>query len=492
MLATWRWMSCRCNGFITRKPCFDCKRVGMHIASFSKVLCHMDKNGVLTIDQSNRNKHLVWVNGKQQIKNGAEGGQNVSVQLREGDILQFGRYCSSAWMTFYVETNRVVTPEVKSRVENRRKSSNLTSNSQEENNDVCPWFEEKFEMGLASCSARKKSIWLQATKRKGQYFNGSKSRESLDCEDEIDHSSPNVISPVGRKIIKRSSISDTSGSADVLHLKNEDNKKENFKVTKSHDEASDNVNKWSIHRRKRKHTLPLFSAMKRIKQREPWHDESDASSNYTIAKTLFSVEDKDEKQSTHVKKTTDVLRIECETLASISSICRKQRTQNRKEQCSPTPNCDTDEKSSERSSIEWKKSSLATQNEKQEPGSHREGSMLFLPECPTYDSNSAVSVDDSGSKKVEKIRKENIRDDTKTIEYESASASLDRKRTTRDLNSQDWRNMQTIDGETGSSLVHRSLSKTVTEQRLQLKEKNWLPEILQNTIVGVGSHGDPG
>jgi len=472
MLAPWWWMSCRCNGFITRKPCFECKRLGVHIGSLSKRMCHIDKNGVLSIDRSSKNKHFIWINGKQQVKKGKHGGGIVLAQLREGDILQFGRYCSNAWITLVVKSKRLVTPNVKSKEDCFGGKCSVDLNSQEGKHHVFSSFERQFEKSHQSRAARKKSSWLKtAVFRKSRSLNACVSKESLECDEEIDYSAPNVISPAGGKI--KSSL--VSGSATFSPLKSEQQKLGKSNKTMESDNESNS--EWSIHRRKRKYALPNFSAMKRVKQREPWHEESDVLSSCT-SDSLVSAKNKAKKQNTVCHNAKEAPAVIMTSLGRDSQLKPNGKKS--------TPNGDADESSSDRSSKGWRKTSFATQNEQHELRSHREDSTLYLPECPTYDENSAAALKGTNSKNIAEIRQEgnpkkfligNKKDETKSV-------SLDKRKNAEDLTSQEWRNMQVVNDGTDNTLVRRSVSQIVTEQRLRLKDDKWLPEILRNAVVG--------
>lgn len=435
-------------------------------------MCHIDKNGVLSIDRSNKNKHFIWINGKQKVKKGEHGEGNVFAQLREGDILQFGRYCSNAWITLVVKSRRLVTPNVKSKELCFGEKCSVEFNSQGGKHDVFSSFERHFEKSHQSRTARKKASWLKtAVFRKSRSLNACVSKESLECDEEIDHSAPNVISPAGGKI----KVSVVSGSATFSPLKSEEEKL--GKSNKTRESDNECSSEWSIHRRKRKYNLPNFSTMKRVKQREPWHEESDALSSCTSG-SLVSAKNNAKKQNTvcHTAKETSTVTIT--TLGRDS-----QLTPNGKKS---TQYGDGDESSSDRSSKGWRKTSFATQNEQHELRSQREDSTLYLPECPTYDENSAAALKGTSSKTIAKIQQEgnpeylitgNKKDETKSV-------SLDKRKNAEDLSSQEWRNMQVVNDGTDNALVRRSISQIVIDQRLRLKDDKWLPEILQNAVVG--------
>lgn len=118
--------------------------------------------------------------------------------------------------------------------------------------------------------------------------------------------------------------------------------------------------------------------------------------------------------------------------------------------------------------------SLETQDGEQRdslPCSVVEGTMLSLPVCPTYDGESSDMEEShfiGGQQHLEKpsAEKESVQ------EQEEAPP-----RFATDLSTKDWNEICNEEG------VRRSLANLVVAQRLLRKDDDWLPEMLQNTLM---------
>jgi hypothetical protein len=393
---------------------------------------HVNQNGVLTLDAMNKNAALIRVNGI--IIAGKK-------QLRDGDVLSIGKYSSVSWMTLHVKTRRVVTPEIRKlpmkKLIKRRKEADGMGQEYETFGCIKTFTGvRKQPPAAAPClhkvSPRKRLCvqkeWTGTPSSPLVELSHPKSQDDLFSSNESNH----VPSVTPQKRTRRSINYGPDETDDHLPKVTPQPRMTRVKLG-NEDEATNKDNRKTSGDSTR---ISLMSRYPSTKTRATsWGDDSSPESRERDQLGQAGLVDDERYGSTGSR--VDLM----EHASSTSS-----------------------------------KTSLETQcgqNGDSPPCPVVEGTILSLPQCPTYDGESS----DMGVKS-HCIHEENNIGELFAM-HESGQETDDTATIlATDLSTKDWADFCTHD-----DAVRRSLANLIVVQRSLRQDNDWLPDLIQGAVV---------